>query len=306
MTLTKMTRLASVDIGTNSLVLLVVDSEGDALSWVHEEFAITRLGQGVDEHGRLAPEAVERTVAALRTYAATMDRLGVERRAAVGTAVLRDAGEDADRLALEQAVGCPVEVISGQREAELVLAGVQGSFGALQPGTLLFDVGGGSTELVLCSDAGLEQMVSLHVGSVRMTERFVSTNPPDPRELLALRRAVRDQLAALPAPPWPDEAALVGLAGTVTSLATMQLGLQEYDTERVNGIWLGREQVEERIGNLAAMTLAQRNYVIGMPAGRGDIIVCGACIVAELMDRFGCERLRVSDRGVRWGLLWEL
>ena len=301
-----MTRLASVDIGTNSVVLLVVERREEArLQWLHEEFVITRLGQGGDRSGRLAPEAVERTLAALRSFASTMERLGVARRAAVGTAVLRDAGEAAAaRRSMAAVLGCAVEVVSGRREAELVLAGVQGSLGPLAPGTLVFDVGGGSTELVLLSDAGPEELVSLELGSVRMTERFLQADPPRPEELTALRRTVRRQLAALPASPW-TAGHLVGIAGTVTTLATMHLALAKYDTEQVNGLWFTREQIEDRLAGLASLTLDQRKEVVGLSPGRADIIIAGACIVAELMERFGAARLRVSDRGVNWGVLWE-
>ena len=299
-----MTRLAAVDIGTNSVILLVVDTADGGLTWRHEEFTITRLGQGVDASGRLAPEAVARTVAALGTFDATMVRLGVDRRAAVGTAVLRIAGEDGARRSMEQALGCAVEVASGRREAELVLAGVQGSLGALAPGTLGFDVGGGSTELVLSADAGPGEMISLELGSVRMTERFLRSDPPRPGELAPLRAAVGRQLAALPASPW-TAAHLVGLAGTVTTLATMHLALEKYGTEQVNGLWLTKEQIEDRIQELAGQTLDQRKEVVGLSPGRADIIITGACIVAELMERFDCARLQVSDRGVRWGLLWD-
>ena len=302
-------RLAAVDIGTNSVLLLVVERQRDGgLERLHEECVITRLGQGVDRSGRLAPEAVERTLAALGSFAATMEQLSVTRRAAVGTAVLRDADEDnAARRSMEAALGCPVEVISGRREAELVLAGVQGSLGSLQPGTVVFDVGGGSTELVLCADAGAAELLSLELGSVRMTERFLDADSPAAGELTALRRAVGRELAALPDPPWAETGAeLVGIAGTVTTLATMHLALAEYDTDRVNGLWLTREQIEDRLGALAALARREREQVVGLSPGRADIIVAGVCIVAEVMARFGAHRLHVCDRGVRWGLLWEL
>ena len=300
-----MTRLAAVDIGTNSVILLVVDTADGGLTWRHEEFTITRLGQGVDASGRLAPEAVARTVAALGTFDATMVRLGVDRRAAVGTAVLRIAGEDGARRSMEQALGCAVEVASGRREAELVLAGVQGSLGALAPGTVVFDVGGGSTELVLCAGAGPEELISLELGSVRMTERFLDRDPPGAVALETLRAAVRAELASLPRSPWTAQH-LIGMAGTVTTLTTMRLGLAGYDTEQVNGQRLTRAWVERRIQDLAAMSLDQRRQVVGLSPGRADIIIAGACIVAEIMERFGSAGLRVSDRGVRWGLLWEL
>ena len=299
-----MTRLAAVDIGTNSCLLLVVEQRDGGLHHLEESFIITRLGQGVDRSGRLAHEAVARTVEALETFAHTMEAHGVTRYKAVGTAVLRDAGSAEARAAMERVLGCPVEVISGKREAALVLAGVRGDLGQLQAGTLLFDVGGGSTELVLHDDGAME-MISLQLGCVRMTERFGLSDPPTGEELSALRAAARSQLDALPASPWSARR-LVGLAGTVTTLATMRLELARYDSAQVNGLTLTRAQIEQRLGQLAAMPLSQRRQVAGLSPGRADIIVAGVCIVAEIMARFGMDELLVSDRGVRWGLLWEL
>lgn len=300
-----MTRLAAVDIGTNSVLLLIVEHRDGGLHRLHETFIITRLGQGVDRSGRLAPEAVARTLEALGRFAVTMEEYGVSRRAAVGTAVLRDAGSGEAREAMEEVLGCTLEVISGRREAELVAAGVRGDLGALEAGTLLFDVGGGSTELVLAGEDGDLELVSLELGSVRMTERFGLTDPPGAEELLALRAAARRQLDALPTPPWRARR-LVGLAGTVTTLATLQLELERYDSERVNGLRLSRMQIEDRLADLASIPLSQRQQVAGLSAGRADIIVAGVCIVAEIMARFNVDELQVSDRGVRWGLLWEM
>ena len=300
--------MASVDIGTNSVLLLVVQRDADGgLRRLEEQCLITRLGQNVDRSGQLAPAAVQRTVEALRSFAETMERLDVQWRGAVGTAVLRDAADAGPaRRAMEQELGCELQIISGQREARLVLAGVRGSLGRLEPGSLVFDVGGGSTELILCGP-GAEPgaLISLELGSVRMTERLLAADPPPAAELTTLRQAVAAQLAQLPSPPWGVAQQLVGIAGTVTTLATIQLGLRRYDSEQVNGLPLTRDQIETQLQRLAAMTLAQRKQLAGLSAGRADIIVAGACIVLEIMERFGATRLQVCDRGVRWGLLWE-
>jgi exopolyphosphatase/guanosine-5'-triphosphate,3'-diphosphate pyrophosphatase len=300
-------RLGSVDIGTNSVLLLVVELEGEGPPrTIAERCRITRLGEGVDATGQLAGGALARTLDALAEYAAQMEDLGVTGRAAVATSVLRDTGESG-RSFLEQAAAlldCPVEVVSGAREAALVLAGVRGAFGSLPPDTLIFDVGGGSTEVILHPRPGAVQLVSLQLGAVRLTERYFHTDPPAPEEVLAVKSAVRTALQDLAA-PFAGHASMIGVGGTVTTLATVELGLELYDTERVNGLRLSRAQVEEQIALFAHLPLDARHRVPGLEPARADIILAGAVAVAGILEHFANDALLVCDRGVRWGLLWE-
>jgi exopolyphosphatase / guanosine-5'-triphosphate,3'-diphosphate pyrophosphatase len=305
-------RAATVDLGTNSVLLLCADVNPDlpgSARILDERCRITRLGEGLDRPGKpLTPAAVQRTLQAIGEYGAVMQQLGVERRAAIGTAALRDAGQsDPFRAEAEKLLGCPLEIISGQREAALALAGVRGAFGELPAGTLLFDPGGGSTELTLVGDAGSES-ISLPLGAVRLSERHLHSDPPRAEELAAVRAEVRQRLAALPGDfERPVQLQmLVGLAGTVTTLATVELGLADYDTEKVNGLWLGRDQLAEQLRRYAALPLEERARIAGLEPARADVILGGALIVEGLLERFDGDQFRVCDRGVRWGRLWEL
>ncbi|MCC6747445.1 MAG: Ppx/GppA family phosphatase [Deltaproteobacteria bacterium] len=301
-------RAAAIDIGTNSVLLLVAErGPGGPLRAVREEVRITRLGQGVDRTGSLAPEAIARTLASVGDYARILDELGVERRAALGTAALRDAQNGAAFLGPAQRVlGCEVEVISGEREASLVLSAVRSAFGGLPDRTLVLDVGGGSTELILAEADRLLDLTSLQLGSVRLTERHVRHDPPTPDELRAVAADVARSLATLPATFSSPPARLIGVAGTVTTLATVELGLARYDADRVNGCVLSREQVAGVIDRLAALPLVERRGVIGLEPARADVIVAGALIVKTVAEHFGLSAVTVSDRGVRWGRAAEL
>ncbi len=309
---------AALDIGTNSVLLLVVRAEGGGLVRLHERCAITRLGEGVDASGELDAGAVARTLAALQAMVAEMGDLGVDRVGAIGTAVLRRVtnGERFTRAA-EALLGCPIEVVSGRREAELVVVGVIGALGSQPPGTVIFDVGGGSTELVLVGGAdgpgrGAVELSSLELGAVRLTERYLGGDPPLAAELEVARAEVSARLGELPATfdPRPAtsgaEQALVGVAGTVTTLATVKLALAEYDTEQVNGLPLERGEIAAQIACYAGMALAERRAIVGLEPQRADVILGGALIVDGVLEHFGAERLRVCDRGVRWGLAREL
>ena len=300
-------RLAAVDIGTNSVLLLIVELQPDGqLRTLHEECRATRLGQGRSDQRGLDPAAVARTVEGLEQLAATMAQLSVSWRGAVGTAVLRRApGADAARRSMEAALGCPVEVVSGEREAQLALAGARGSLGALPGRCLLLDVGGGSTELVLCQDDQPRELSSLPLGAVWLTERHLDQDPPAAEQLASLDAEVARQLSRLADPPWGGVQRLVGSGGTVTTLATMKLGLERYDTEQVNRLQLKRSEVAQQAARLAALPLEQRRQVAGLPPARADIIIAGASVVATVMDHFGARDLQVCDRGVRWGLIWE-
>ena len=301
-----MRRAASIDIGTNSVLLLMGQTAGDgAIQVVRELCTITRLGQGVASSGRLDDSAVQRTLDALAGFAEEMDRADVAVRRAVGTAALREV--DNGRAFLEAAdalLGCPVEVVSGQREAELMVTGVAGALGQLPGRSLLVDIGGGSTELVLMEDNRLvEPPISLALGAVRLTERYLHSDPPGPREVGAVRGDVRAALARLPGGLLQVDR-LIGTAGTITTLATVHLGLERYDTNQVNGLCLDAAEVSRQRDLFASTPLDQRRGIPGLDPARADVILAGTVILQELM-RLTLDRLTVCDRGVRWGLLRE-
>lgn len=296
--------LAAIDIGTNSVLLLIAYRLADgSYRAEHERCIITRLGRDIDRTGLLDQEAVDCTLDALRQFSSTLDNLGVspDQRAAVGTSVLRSTTNAEAFLVHAQAVlKCPVEVISGRREAELVLAGVRTAFGDLPPRTVLFDAGGGSTELIRGTETA-----SLDIGAVRLTEKYLHSDPPGPEEIEAARQHVKSRLDQL-SPSFTAAEHIIGIAGTVTTLAAIKIGLEVYDTERVNGSWLTLGSVEEQIQRLSRLPLDARKEIVGLDPARADIIVAGAIIVGAVLQHFGLIQLRVCDRGVRWGLLSQM
>lgn len=298
-------RIATLDIGTNTVLLLVADATTAGLVPVLERATITRLGEGVDRTRELAPAARARTLECLETYAAELARLGVTRVAAVGTSALRDArgGGDFTRE-IERVLGVAPSVIGGEREAALTFRGALSGLEVSGPVTV-FDVGGGSTEIVRgSSERALYGSTSLDIGSVRLTERHLPSDPPIESELVRARDDIESALTAVIRPE--KGATLVGVAGTVTSIAAVALELDDYDPNKVHGQVLGASTLRAISERLARMPLAERRRVKGLDPRRADVIVAGALIVEALMAFTDSTSLMVSDRGVRWGLAEEL
>jgi exopolyphosphatase/guanosine-5'-triphosphate,3'-diphosphate pyrophosphatase len=285
-------RVAVVDLGTNSTRLLVADVDDGRVEEVARRTEITRLGEGVDERGKLLPLPIARVRNVLADYRRELEELGAERTLAVGTSAIRDAENGEAFLGeIEWSYGFKTRLLSGEEEAELTLRGVAGGR-ELGPGTLVLDVGGGSTELIV---DGFR--TSLDLGSVRLTERFLHSDPPTREELDAAARAVRDELPDLE----PTQA--IGVAGTITTLAALELG--EYDPERIHGYRISRGAVEAQLERLASLPLAERRELSGLEPERAPVIVAGAVIVREVLDGYGLEALEVSERDILHGAALE-
>lgn len=304
-------RVATIDIGTNTVLLLVADGgEGRALLAVEEWARITRLGEGVDVSRRFSAQALERTQACLDDYAERVRALGVDRVAVVGTSAMRDATGGERLIAhVEASFGVPVRVISGQEEARLTFRGALGGLPIRdEVEVAVFDIGGGSTEVVLGRLEGdravIDYAESFDVGSVRLTERQVRSDPPDPVDSNAVRQTAHDAFAAVPA--LKSGHTPVGIAGTMTTLAAVSLGLSAYDGARVHGHAMRRDELQHVVDELASMTLEARRLVAGMEPKRADVIVAGGIIALALLERWDAQEVLVSDRGVRWGLAEEL
>ena len=305
-------RVAAIDIGTNSVLLLIAETMEGGLSALVERATITRLGEGVDRTRELARAARERTLACLNDYASELARHAPARIAAVGTSAMRDArgGPEFARDA-ERVLGVLPVVIDGQREAELTFRGALSGLG-LEPGesAAVLDVGGGSTEIVVGSRASesgpptIESATSLDLGSVRLFERYVASDPPSPSELDAARRDVDRTLSTEHAVP--NEAAFVGVAGTVTTLAAIAGEVDPYDRARIHGARLSIGIVRELASRLAGLSLLDRKKLRGLDPRRADVIVTGALLVERVLTWSQKTELVVSDRGVRWGLAEEL
>jgi len=287
-----MTRVAAVDLGTNSTRLLVADVEDGRVDELDRETVITRLGEGVDRRRRLLPVPIARVRNTLVDFRRRAEELGAERTLLVATSAVRDAENGEAFLGeIEWSYGFDTELLSGDEEAAMTLRGV--SIGReLEPGTLLLDVGGGSTELTLP-----DFRISLDVGSVRLTERFLASDPPTADELEACRAAVRSELEEHAADLDVQEA--IGVAGTITTIAALELG--GYDRDRVHGYRIAREGAERQLERLAALPLEERRRLPGLEPARAPVIVAGAAIVVEVLRCFDLDELEVSENDILTG-----
>ncbi len=303
-------RVAAIDLGTNSVRLLVASAaEGGALEEFARDMVITRIGQGVDETGRIDPSALERTVAVLTRYCRRARALHAERIRVSATSAVRDASnrEELERSVREHS-GEELRVIDGELEAELSFVGsTRGLDPALAPPPfLVIDIGGGSTEFVV-GTGGPEGAISTQMGSVRLTERFVSHDPPLGGELDAMRRKVTSTLVDVErAVPVKEARTLIAVAGTATTLQGISLGLGRYDPDATHRTWLSLAEAERILARLVSMTTPERSALPVMAPGRGDVIVAGAIVLVEALRRFGFERTLVSETDILDGLAFEL
>lgn len=305
-------RAASVDIGTNSVRLLVAELEEaggrPALRTLVRRMTITRLGQGVDREGRLDPEAEARTLRVLAEYRALIDAEGVQALDAVATSAVRDARNAAHFLErAEEVLDARPRVLSGEEEAFLSFLGATHDLGGPwdSPGlVLVVDIGGGSTEFILGREGRVMSARSINVGCVRMAERFLLSDPPHPAQLAVMEEHLRGELALLArewGSPHPDLA--VGLAGTVTTLAGIRLGLSEYDGDAIHHTWLDRSGVEEEYRRLASLPLEERKDYMRLERDRADVIVGGCAVLKAVMREFALDRLLVSEKDILDGLV---
>ena len=274
-------RVAAIDLGTNSTRLLVADVDGSVTELVRR-LKITRLGEGVDERRRLLPVAIARVRNVLSDYRRELEQLGAERTLCIGTSALRDAENGEAFLGeIEWGYGFATRLLTGDEEAELTLRGI----GAVEPGTLVVDIGGGSTELQV---TGTDLRVSLDVGCVRMTERYGE-------DVHAVRAHVRGLL--------PDAMAerAIGVAGTITTIAALDLGLPAYDPDAIHGHTISARAARELTLRLAALPLEERRALPGLEPGRAPVIVAGGAILTEILAFYGLDAIVASERDILHG-----
>lgn len=305
-------RVAAIDQGTNSCRLLVVEegpSPGDLPAELARDMLITKLGEGVDATGLLDPAALTRTAAVLGRYGARARALRAGRIRVGATAAVRDAtNRDAFVAIVRATTGAEPEVIDGDEEAALSFLGGTHELDVADGPFALLDIGGGSTEFVTGAAAGrATAAISTQMGSVRLTERLVRHDPPDAGDLEAIRREVRARIEeAAAAVPFGDAATFVSVAGTATTIQAIALGLERYDPDRIHRTWLAASDVTTVLEHLAAMTNAERSALPVMAPGRGEVIVAGAVILAEVMRRFGFGRTLVSETDILDALVFEM
>ncbi|WP_020137862.1 Ppx/GppA phosphatase family protein [Streptomyces sp. 351MFTsu5.1] len=312
-----MTRVAAIDCGTNSIRLLVADCDpatGELVD-LDRRMTIVRLGQGVDRTGRLAPEALERTFAACREYAAVIKEHGAERLRFVATSASRDAENRDDFVrGVLDILGVEPEVISGDQEAEFSFTGatkeLTGSDHLARP-YLVVDIGGGSTEFVV-GDDHVRAARSVDVGCVRMTERHLVvdgkvTDPPTAEQVAAMRADIEAALdLAEETVPLREARTLVGLAGSVTTVAAIALGLDEYDSARIHHSRIGLDRVKGISDALLKATHEERAAHPAMHPGRVDVIAAGALVLLSIMERTGAEEVVVSEHDILDGIAWSV
>ncbi|MFC8230048.1 exopolyphosphatase [Streptomyces sp. NPDC057287] len=310
-----MTRVAAIDCGTNSIRLLVADVDpatGD-FTELDRRMRIVRLGQGVDRTGRLAPEALDRTFDACREYAAVIKELGADRIRFVATSASRDAENSATFVrGVLDILGVEPEVVTGDQEAQLSFDGATKELVGgdhLEKPYLVVDIGGGSTEFVVGDDR-VRAARSVDIGCVRMTERHLTSDgavvdPPTPDRIAAIRADIGSALdLAEETVPLSSAATLVGLAGTVTTVAAIALGLDEYDSEAIHHSRVSLERVREITGRLLASTHEERAAIPAMHPGRVDVIAAGALVLLAVMERSGAVEVVVSEHDILDGIAW--
>jgi len=302
-------RCAFIDIGTNTILCLIAELRDGGRFRVLDDLAeITRLGQGVDQTGLISHEGEQRSSAVLRGYLDACKTLGIGEVIAVGTSALRDARnsfEVRQRWRLE--LGLEVRVISGDDEAAYSFLAAQRGLPLSGEELLVMDIGGGSTEFIRGNDSGVADALSLNLGSVRLTERFLRSDPVRAEEFVDLTSAIDNELAAL-AKHWRHLAGAstcVGTAGTFTAMAAVEKQLTRYSHSVVHGSNLTHVEVQRQVRLYRSKTLAERKTIPGLEPKRADVILAGACLIDRMMTLFGERQLIVSDQGVRYGLLYE-
>jgi exopolyphosphatase/guanosine-5'-triphosphate,3'-diphosphate pyrophosphatase len=300
--------LAAVDCGTNSTRVLISAGEGRHRTTLDRQNTITRLGQGVDATGRLDPAAIERSLAALRVYRRAMDDHGVDAVRITATSAARDAANAGDFFdPAEEIIGVRPELIDGPEEGHLSFTGATAELDPATGPFLVVDIGGGSTELILGTTA-MEAVRSLDLGCVRLTERHLTEDPPAPEELSnAIGEATElfvDVFREFPA--MRSAGLLVGLAGTVTTVAAVEMGLLEYDRDAIHHFRLTHPAAEDVFRTLATEPLADRLHNPGLEPARGEVIVGGCCVLVALFRSLGFGELLVSESDILDGLVFSL
>lgn len=298
-------RLSSIDIGTNTILMLIADVRPDGeIHVARDEHFIARLGKGVDEHRRILPETFERVLRCLSHYKQVHDEARSERILACGTSALRDAvNRDEFIEFIKSRLGFEITVLRGDQEAELTYLGSVSEFleEGFQQSFAVIDIGGGSTELTYGISGSVTSTRSLDIGSVRLTERFLKSSPPDESALKEAEEYIRDRVNSFPL--LEDGTRCIGVAGTLTTLAAIDLQLHVYDRMRVSGHVLSLDVIQKIFDRLKDKRLEEIKAIPQILSQRADIILAGILILCELMKQIGVDRITASDRGLRYGIL---
>ncbi len=296
--------IAAIDVGSNTFLLLIARSDGRRVEKLATDHVVVRLGEGVDKTGVLSEAAMRRAMQALERYAGKIQAAGCRQVVACGTSALRDASNAETFLArVREKFGIEIRIIDGAQEARYSFYGALSDITPHNPApVLVIDIGGGSTELALGDHEELRQRISLNVGTVRLTERYVRHDPVTPGEVTAMQQEIRDHLATVSFLRSGRPGTIIEVDGTGTILTMMKLRMAEYRSSRVHHQVLRLHQIEEIIAQLIPLTVAERGEIVGLPVERADVILAGALILSEILRATARDSLLVSTRGLRYGL----
>jgi len=299
-----MDRIASIDIGTNTILLLIAEVEEGALKPLLEKETIVRLGEGVQKNGILLEEAMERGSQTLDQYLKECQKMGVQRIFAAGTSALREARNSDHFLErVEEKLNLSIEIISGEEEAQLSFLAVTRDLKEPRKPILVIDVGGGSTEFILGRGDRITQWVSLPLGSVRFTEQFLLSDPVHEEEWENMERQIQKLLVRIPHPKEPF--LMVAVGGTATTLASVEQGLAEFILEKIHHFGLGRKALKSQLDLYRSKTIEERRKIPGLFPARADVILAGGAILYWAMEKLECPSVLISCHGLRYGLLYK-
>jgi exopolyphosphatase / guanosine-5'-triphosphate,3'-diphosphate pyrophosphatase len=295
-------RIAVVDIGTNSTRLLIGDVKGTSVTEIERRTTVTNMGRGVDHSGLICSDAVDDVCTVIGDYKSRYEEMGAERVTTIATSAVRDAVNGEAFIAeLRERFGLDARLLTGEEEANLTYLGAT----AHRPdegATLVFDIGGGSTELIVGSGTKVGFHTSLQAGTIRQSERHLTSDPPDPHELEDLADEIRNLIdRAIAADPLAKASRAIAVAGTPTSLAAIDQGLEPYDPGRVHGYHLGMKRIQRMLSRLSSLPLAERLRVPGLHPGRAPTIVAGTVILVQVMRAFKIKEIEVSELDILHG-----
>jgi len=295
--------VASIDIGTNTILLLIAEVEGERIRPLSEMETVVRLGEGVQESGILTNEAMNRGIQTLLHYSERCQAMGVQKLFAVGTSALREAKNSGEFLRLvKKKLNLSIEVISGEEEARLSFLAVSKDLTEVNESILVVDVGGGSTEFILGRSNQIDEWISLPLGSVRFTEQYLHSDPVREGEWRTMEKRIGELLAKIPHSQEPPS--MVAVGGTGTTLASVEQGLREFIPEKIHHFVLKKEALRDQLLLYRSKTIEERKEIPGLPAARADVILAGGTILYLTMEKLNCPSVLISCHGVRYGLLY--
>lgn len=297
-------KVASIDIGTNTILLLIAEVEAGKIHPLVEIETVIRLGEGLQKNGVLLKKAMDRAIQTLSRYLEKSQEMGVQRIFAAGTSALREAKNSQDFLeSARQKLGLSIEVISGEEEARLSFLAVAKDLQKKAQPVLVVDIGGGSTEFILGKGDRIDRWVSLPIGSVRLTEEFLHSDPVNEEEWRRLETRIREVLFNVPQPH--GQVLIVAVGGTATTLASVEQELEDFVAEKIHHFLLRRETLENQLLLYRSRTIDERKNIPGLSPSRADVILAGGAVLYLAMEKLQCPAVLISCHGVRYGLLYK-